>query len=191
MPPEHQQQIFKVKQFYWENHRMPSYGELADILNFKSKYSAQYLVKKWLKVGIVNRDYKGKITPGKLFMPLKLLGTIQAGLPTPAEEQDLDSISLDDWLINKKSDNFMLKVTGDSMIEAGIQPDDQVIVERGRAPKNGDIVVAEVDNEWTLKYFEKRNNQTRLIPANKNYKPIIPRQELKIGGIVTAVVRKY
>ncbi|MFZ5390876.1 MAG: LexA family protein, partial [Patescibacteria group bacterium] len=79
----------------------------------------------------------------------------------------------------------------DSMIEAGIQPDDQVIVERGRTPKNGDIVVAEVDNEWTLKYFDKQNGQTKLLPANKNYQPIIPRQELKIGGVVTAVVRKY
>lgn len=77
------------------------------------------------------------------------------------------------------------------MCDAGIIPGDMVIVDRGRTPKNGDIVIAEVDGEWTMKYLKKRGEIVALIPANPKYKPIRPRNELKIAGVVTAVVRKY
>ena len=93
---------------------MPSYGELAELLGFRSKYAAQYVVNKWVEAGVVRRDEAGKITPGRLFMPIKLLGTVQAGFPSPAEEENVDTISLDEWLIHNKEASFMLKVTGDS-----------------------------------------------------------------------------
>lgn len=170
---------------------MPSYGELAELLGFRSKYAAQYVVNKWVEAGVVRRDEAGKITPGRLFMPIKLLGTVQAGFPSPAEEENVDTISLDEWLIHNKEASFMLKVTGDSMLDAGIQPNDMVILERGKQPKVGDIVVAEVDHEWTLKYYEKRGGKVVLKPANKKYPLITPREELKVAGVVTAVIRKY
>jgi repressor LexA len=66
-----------------------------------------------------------------------------------------------------------------------------VIVDKGRPPKSGDIVIAEVDGEWTMKYLKKRGDSVTLIPANPDYKPIKPKRELKIAGVVTAVVRKY
>ncbi len=183
--------LFKVKQFYWEHHRMPSYGELAKVLGFKSKFSAVYLANKWVEAGVISKDHTGKLSPGKLFMPIRVLGTVQAGFPTPAEEENLDTISLDDWLIGNKEASFMLKVNGDSMIDAGIHEGDSVILERGKQPKNGDIVVAEVDHDWTLKYYDKKNGKVTLIPANKKYKVIIPKEELKIAGVVNAVIRKY
>ena len=74
------------------------------------------------------------------------------------------------------------------MIEAGIQPNDMVILERGRTPKIGDIVVAEVDHEWTMKYYDKHGTVVTLKPANKNYPVIKPKEELKIAGVVTAVI---
>ena len=77
------------------------------------------------------------------------------------------------------------------MVEACIQEGDLVIVERGRTPKNQDIVIAQVDGEWTLKFYEKQGSAVRLIAANKKYAPIIPKRELVVGGVVTAVVRKY
>jgi repressor LexA len=77
------------------------------------------------------------------------------------------------------------------MIEAGILPGDMVIVNKSQTPRSGDIVVAEVDNEWTMKYLKKRGNDVILVPANPRFKPIRPKSELKIGGVVTAVVRKY
>ena len=66
-----------------------------------------------------------------------------------------------------------------------------VLVERTNKAKDGQIVVAEVDGEWTLKYFREKGNKVWLEPANKNFKNIYPIEDLKIGGIVKAVIRKY
>ena len=86
---------------------------------------------------------------------------------------------------------FVLRVSGDSMIDAGIHEGDLVLIERGREPKNHDIIIAEVDGEWTLKIFEKEGSRVRLVPANKKYSPIYPKNELKTGGVLVAVIRKY
>lgn len=181
----------KLKKFHAENRRMPSYGELATLLKFKSKNAAQYVVGKWIDAGVVRKDSAGKLVPGRLFLPIRVLGTVAAGWPSPAEEENVDTISLDDWLIRNKEASYMLKVSGDSMIDAGIHPGDMVILERGREPKNGDIVVAEVDREWTMKFYERRGAAVTLRPANAKYKPIVPSEELKVAGVVTAVIRKY
>ncbi len=77
------------------------------------------------------------------------------------------------------------------MSEAGILPGDMVLVDKGQVPKSGDIVIAEVDGEWTMKYLRKRGENVTLIPANPRYKPIKHQKELKIAGVVTAVIRKY
>jgi len=98
---------------------------------------------------------------------------------------------MDEYLIPRPNSSFLLEVSGDSMIGEGIMEGDLVIVERGREPKTGDVVIAEVDGEWTLKYFKKRNGQVTLEAANPKYPVIRPKSELRLGGIVTAVVRKY
>ena len=187
---DNQKALDKIRNFYKKNLRMPSYSEIAELLNFKSKSPAQYLINKWITEKIIQKDKKGKLLPGKSFYQLKVLGTVKAGFPSPAEEENSDTISLDEWLIEDKNSSFMLKVSGDSMIEAGIMPGDTIIISKGKSPKNKDIVVAEVDHEWTLKYFYKQDEKIILIPANKKYKPIIPKEELKIAGVVTSVIRK-
>jgi SOS regulatory protein LexA len=121
----------------------------------------------------------------------RLIGAVEAGFPSPAEEELVDTLSLDELLITNREASFLLKVTGDSMTGAGIMPEDLVIVERGRTPKSGDIVIAEVDGQWTMKYLRKRGDSVALIPANPKYQAIRPKNELKIAGVVTAVVRKY
>jgi repressor LexA len=121
----------------------------------------------------------------------RLIGTVEAGWPSPAEEELVDILSLDELLITNREASFLLRVTGDSMTGAGIMPGDLVIVDRGQAPKSGDIVIAEVDGQWTMKYLRKRGDTVMLLPANPKYKPIRPQRELTIAGVVTAVVRKY
>jgi SOS-response transcriptional repressor LexA len=86
---------------------------------------------------------------------------------------------------------FMLIVSGDSMTGAGILEGDLVVVEKGRSPKHGDIVIAEVDGEWTMKYFNRRGPNIILEAANPKYPAISPRTEMKLAGVVTGVVRKY
>ncbi len=77
------------------------------------------------------------------------------------------------------------------MIEAGILPGDQVLVERGTEPKDGYIFIAEVDGSWTMKFFRKRGNKVLLVPGNKKYKSIILKEELRVAAVVKAVIRKY
>ena len=69
--------------------------------------------------------------------------------------------------------------------------EDLLLVERGVTPKDGDIVIAEVDTGWTMKYFEKNGSCVRLVPGNKKYKPIIPQEQLSVAAVVKAVIRKY
>ncbi|MEN8262335.1 MAG: transcriptional repressor LexA [Nitrospirota bacterium] len=183
--------IKEISNFYSTNSRMPSYSEIGEMLGLKSKNAVSKLVVKLEQLEVLRRDGKGRLIPGSIAFPLKVLGTVEAGFPSPAEEELMDSLSLDDFLIENQTATFLLKVSGDSMIEAGILPGDMVIVNKGQAPKSGDIVIAEVDGEWTMKYLKKRGDDIALIPANPRFKPIRPKNELKIGGVVTAVVRKY
>jgi SOS regulatory protein LexA len=116
---------------------------------------------------------------------------VAAGFPSPAEEEPREVISMDEYLVAKPDSSFLLKVTGDSMIDACIMEGDLVIVERDRSPKSGDIVLAEVDGQWTMKYFRREGKDVVLEAANSAYPVIRPKEELKIGGVITATVRKY
>jgi repressor LexA len=140
---------------------------------------------------MVKKDSSGKIIPGDFFHHIKVLGIVEAGFPSPAEEELIDTMSLDEFLVRNKEATYMLKVSGDSMIEAGIMPDDIVLVERGIDAKDGDIVIAVVDDEWTIKYFRQKGKKVYLEPANKKYKPIYPKQTLEIAAVVKAIIRKY
>lgn len=181
----------KIMGFYRKAKRMPSYSEIAELLGFKSKNATYKLVNKMVDLGFVEKDQKGRIIPKNIFGETKILGTVEAGFPSPAEEELSDTISLDEYLIKRKEATYMLKVSGDSMIDAGIMPGDILLVERNKPPKNGDIVIAEVDGNWTTKYFRKEGNRVSLVPGNKKYKPIFPTSELKIAAVVIAVIRKY
>jgi SOS regulatory protein LexA len=181
----------KILAFYRKAKRMPSYGEIAGLLGFKSKNAAYKLVNKMAGLGIVEKDQTGRIIPKNIFGETKILGTVEAGFPSPAEEELIDTITLDEYLIKNKEATYMLKVSGDSMIDAGIKPGDIVLVERNKTAKNGDIVIAEVDGSWTMKYMRKSGGRVTLFPGNKKFKPIIPKEELNIAAVVTAVVRKY
>lgn len=124
-------------------------------------------------------------------LSIPILGCIQAGWPSPEEEALCDIISLDEYLITRPASSFLLRVSGESMTGAGILAGDLVIVEKGRVPKDGDVVIAEVDGEWTMKHFRKQGKEIVLEPANPKYQVIRPQRELRIGGIISAVIRKY
>lgn len=209
----------KIYDFYHKNFRMPSYAEICKLCDLKSKNTAHNLVKKLQALGYINTDKTGKIIPASNIIsqttnkkaskistvdfqkltrtkseesPLILLGLVEAGFPTPSEESLHENISLDDWVIEKKEASFMLKVKGDSMKDAGILDGDMVIVERTSSPKVGQIVIAEVDGSYTMKYLKKDSSgRTYLEPANSDFKAIYPKQNLQISAVVKAVVRKY
>lgn len=181
----------KIAKFYKKYRRMPSFREIMEVTGLKSTNAVSKVINKLVSAGIIEKDSNGKLIPKKLFGQIKILGTVMAGFPSPAEEELVDTITIDEYLISNKEATYMLKVSGDSMIEAGINAGDMVLVERNRMPKEGDIVIAEVDNHWTMKFLQKRNGRMILMPGNKKYKPIIPSEELNIAAVVISVIRKY
>lgn len=181
----------KIIGFYKRTKRMPSYAEIMTLVGFKSKNAVYKLVNKLVGEGVLDKDSSGRLIPNKLVGEVPMLGLVEAGFPTAAEETVLDTISIDEYLINDKDKTYLLEVKGDSMIEAGIQEGDLVVAERKSDPRIGDIVIAEVDGGWTMKYFRKKGTQVYLEPANKNYKPIYPEYDIKIAAVVTGVIRKY
>jgi repressor LexA len=162
-----------------------------ELVGFRSRHAVSRLVDHLLGEGLVTKDGRGKLIPTNRNGAVPILGIVDAGWPSPAEEELIDTMNLHEYLIENEEATYILKVTGDSMLDAGIQPGDLVIVERTNTPRVGDIVIAEVDGAWTMKYLRKRGNQLYLQPANRKYKPIFPTQELKIAAVVKAVVRKY
>jgi repressor LexA len=126
---------------------------------------------------------------GKSVM-LPLMGLITAGVPIEAvEERETFAVPVD--LVPDSANSYVLRVKGDSMIEDGIFDGDFVIVERNPSPKNGDVVVALLDNAYaTLKRFYRERDRIRLQPANSTMKPIYCYDPL-IQGVVKAVIRKF
>ncbi|MBI2611720.1 hypothetical protein HYW54_03170 [Candidatus Gottesmanbacteria bacterium] len=181
----------KLRLFFRSHRRLPSYKEMAELLGFASKKASFDIAKKLIELNILEKDSSGKLVPKNLFHPLPFLGAIQAGYPTPSEEQLYQTLSFDSYLINRPEHSYILKVNGDSMIDAGIYDGDMVVIEENHDPKNGDVVAAFIDEAWTLKYFFKENGKIRLVPANKKYPVLYPQEHLSIFGIVVSITRKY
>ena len=181
----------KITAFFLDNGRMPTYSEIAEIIGVRSKSVVHFWVAKLLDARIVQKDAKGFLTLTRNPRALKLAGEVCAGYPTPAEEDLRGIVSFDEYLVRHPETSFLLSVTGDSMIDAGIREKDLVIVEKNKEPKNGDIILAEVDGNWTMKYFCRKGKVVTLEAANSKYPPIIPQTDLRIAGVITAIVRKY
>ena len=181
----------KIISFYRSNKRMPSYAEIMKLVGFKSKNAVYKLINRLVDEGVVDKDSSGKLTPNRMLGDVPLLGLVEAGFPTMIDEESTDTLCLEDYLVKDKDKTYLLEVKGDSMIDEGIKEGDLVVVERRGDPKDGDIVIAEVDGGWTMKYYKKKGNLVYLQPANKNYLPIYPEYDLKIAAIVKGVIRKY
>lgn len=181
----------KILSFYERHKRMPGYAEIMSITGFKSKNAVYKLINKLVDLGVIQKDAKGKITPNFESDEVPFLGYVEAGLPSLAEEDLLDTIDIDSYLIPHKENSYILEVKGDSMIDEGIKEGDYVIVEKKSDAKDGEIVIAEVDGGFTMKYLKKKGNTIFLRPANKDFKDIYPTESFNIVAVVKAVIRKY
>jgi repressor LexA len=152
----------------------------------QKKYFNQKLLKSELPIKSVHSKSKTSKTI------LKMLSPVEAGFPSSAEDGEAEELSIDEWILGDRSATFMLKVKGESMRDAGIFDGDYVVVERGRAPRVGNIVLAIVDNAWTIKYFRKdKKGNIYLEPANSDFPIITPTGQLEVPAVVVSVIRKY
>lgn len=176
---------------FWKTHgRVPSIRELCRLLEHSSPNAGTRFCRAAVAAGYLRRGERG-YAAGHLLTGLKCYESIAAGWPSPAEDELVDVITLDEYLIGNREAAFLVKVTGDSMKDAGIMAGDIIVVDRGARPKSGDIVIAQVDGEWTLKYYTRRGDKIVLTAANEKYPEIAPKSELVIGGVVSGSFRKY
>ena len=117
---------------------------------------------------------------------------VSAGFPSPAEEYVEQLLSLDEHLVKHPQATYLAKVKGDSMMEAGINTGDVLIIDKSLTPANNKIVVAIIDGEFTVKRYIKEKGEISLVPANNAYKPIKVNgsQDIKVWGVVTYIIHK-
>ncbi len=181
----------------------PTYREIAEAFELSSPATVhqhvQMLIEKaYLKAGddgearsltIMGQTHGSAPTAQSIFLPLA--GLITAGEPIEALEEK-ETIAVPGDFVMDQANSYVLKVKGRSMIEDGIFDGDFVIVERNPSPKNGDIVVALLDNAYaTLKRFYREAHHIRLQPANSTMEPIIVNGDINIQGVVRGVIRKF
>lgn len=181
----------KLVSFYKREKRMPTYTEMMKLFGFKSKNAVARLVDKFIEEGITVKDHLGRLVADPSFNSIPLLGSVKAGFPSDVSEELTDTLNIDDYLVNKKENSYFLTVDGDSMIDAHIADGDMVLVEKTNTAKDRQIVIADVDGEFTMKYFRKTGDKVWLEPANKDFSPIYPETHLTIIAVVKAVIRKY
>jgi len=180
-----------IRNYYYEHKIMPTYEEICELFGFKSKNAAFKVVGKLVEQGFIEKMEKGRLKPGPHLLGLPLFASVQAGAPTAEEEILIDHVDLNEYLVKKPGRTVLINVRGESMIDAGIHEGDKVIVEIGATAQVGNVVVAVVDGDYTVKFLdESPNGHLILQPANPKFSPIVPRGELKIFGKVVAVVRK-
>ena len=123
----------------------------------------------------------------------RVTGTVVAGFPSPAEQYVEPPLDLNEFLVRHPAASFFVRVAGDSMVGAGINEGDLLVVDRSLRPADGDIIIACVDGEFTVKTLRKDGGAIRLEAANPKYRAIelSPGQELDYFGKVTACIHRF
>ncbi|WP_374336816.1 LexA family protein [Leeia sp.] len=193
MPPPNRdhEYLAKLQGYYADYRSLPSFAVMGQMLGLASKSAVSALVKRLQLQNFLEMTPDKRLAPTKRFFARPLMeDVVRAGLPSLANDGMRDAITIDDYLIDNPAETILITVRGDSMIDAHIQDGDLAVVEKRHAARPGDIVVAIVDGEFTLKYLEKENGQFILKPGNPAYPVIRPTTSLEIFGVMVGLVRK-
>ncbi len=181
----------KLQDYYAEHKVIPSYSVLASLWGLSAKSWVGECVTRMKDAGYLDVTPDKQLKPGARFFERRLAhSSVQAGLPNPALDDGYDLVTIDDYLVRQPSKTTLVRVKGDSMIDAGIFEGDLIVVEQQPNANIGDIVVAIVDNEFTVKTLDREKGQFVLKPANKAYPIIRPRGQMEIFGVMAGLVRK-
>jgi SOS regulatory protein LexA len=183
--------LSSLQDYYAQHRALPSYASIGQLLGLKSKSSVAAMVARLKLAGYIDSTPDKRLAPTKRFFERALAESpVHAGLPNPIDDGEADALTIDDYLIEHPSQTVLVRVKGDSMIDAGILDGDLVVVEKAAAAKRGDIVIAIVDGQFTLKRLELDRGAFVLKPENKAYPVIRPEGTLEVFGVMTGLVRK-
>jgi len=185
------QYLAKLQDYYARHRVLPSYASIGALVGLNSKASVADMVLRLKAEGFLESSPDRRLKPGRRFFERPLAESVRAGLPSAAAESAPETLTIDEHLVPHPSRSVLITVKGDSMIDAGIRPGDVVVVEKRGAANVGDIVVAIIDNEFTLKRLDKEKGRIVLRPENKAYPVIRPKGDAEIFGAVVGLFRKY
>ena len=186
------QKIFfeQLKESYGKE-ALPSFDIIAKDFGFKHKNSVWQYFNKLKEEELIyernNRFYINK----ELFGAVLFSSVVKAGFASVADDSVEKRLSLDESFNINSPSTFLFTVSGDSMIELGIYEGDKVIVQKTNTAKDGDIVIAYIDDGYTLKTYRNRQGKVWLEPANSNYPNLYPKEQLIIFGVAQGIVRKF
>jgi repressor LexA len=184
----------KLQDYYAQERIIPSTTQLSVLWNGKARSWTHRIVQRLKEEGFLENGPGGRLRPGPRFFERTVGHRIRAGLPQEAFDVQPELLRIDDYLIEKPSQTILFPVKGDSMIDLGILEGDMVVIERSDSASPGQVVLAIVDNEFTLKvlardkegyYLEARNDR-----RSGDYLPIRPEQKLEIYGFYVGLFRK-
>ncbi len=184
--------LSKLQDYYAEWKSIPSYAKLCEVLGITSKSWVKAILDRLCAAGFLERTPDAVWVPTRQFFARPLAeSTVQAGMPTAAISSEGEYFVIDDMLIDTPSKTTLITVKGESMIDAGIHDGDVAVIEKRMTANIGDIVVAIVDNEFTLKTLDKERGHYILRPANPAFAVIRPHGTLEIFGVLVGLIRKY
>lgn len=188
---ENDEKYLAALRSYWKkNQAFPSMTKLCQVVGLSSTSSVFTLIGRLVDAGFLER-VEGRIAPSRKFFSRPVLGTVRAGQPQLESQEEPDLLTIDDYLIEDPNRTILCRVRGDSMKDAGLLEGDLVVVERNSPTKAGDIVVAVVDGEMTVKTLRlTKQGAFFLEAANPAYEPIHPLGSLEILGVVVGSFRK-
>lgn len=189
--PNDENYLAALQDYYAQHGVIPSLPAIGRLVGMSSTASVDALVKRLKLAGYLKSSPDKRLAPTPRFFQRPLFESVRAGLPQSVNDAQADTVTIDDYLVERPSTTVLVRVKGDSMIDAGIHEGDIVVVDRSIGAKVGDMVVAIVDNDFTLKTLEREKGHYILRPANPAYPVIRPQGQLEIFGVVVGQFRKY
>jgi len=188
----HVEWLGKIQDFFAEHRYIPTFEYMGEHFKIGSKSTVSKLVNLLKENNLLDTGPDGRLVPGQRFFDLPISdGAVQAGTFTDPFAQGGQYLSIQDILIRKPSITGIDPIKGNSMSKLGILDGDYAVYERNPTANVGEIVVAILNNESTIKELGKENGRHILIPHNDNFEIIRPKEDFEIKGIVTATYRKY
>ena len=186
------EKLGQLRDYFASYRSLPSYSFMQQLLNMRSKETISKLIARLKLMGFLELAPDKKLSPGKRFFERPLsANSVQAGAFTASYNEGGDYITIDEHLVKKPSITELIPVVGDSMKDVGILDGDTIVVERRPFANIGDIVVAIIDDKFTIKTLGKEKGLFVLIPANKDFEIIRPKEQFSIYGVVAGQFRSY
>lgn len=188
--PKYGEKIAELKAHFRVGGTIRTLDQIRAMFGYSTRAGAKGFLQKLVSDGLLefeNRSY----SPTALMTGFPLFESVRAGLPFTPQEEPSGAVEIDRYLIDHPNSTFLVRVKGDSMKDAGILQGDIVAVDRSREAKNGDIVIASLEGDVTIKYLDLTGASPRLLPANETYPPIVLAADSQILGVVVGSVRKY